>query len=1108
MAVPTIKIAVSQADATLVQTVTLTAGMQNLPIVKFSFSDEWAGLGKTAVVRAGSVVLELLVVNNQITVPYEALEVAGVNLIIGVYGTDAAVAIPTVWCSCGEILDGTDVNEPSNVGEATPELVDQMIAYAGEIEAIAETLDGLAIRNVEVDDEDAGNYGITDVTVVDSGAGSNRTITFKFDNLKGNGIESVAWSALGQYRGRIQITESNGTVTNFDALIDAINYLESLTNRSEAYAIGTIDGIPVEEIDPDDPAYQNNAKYYAEMAGDALEGAETAQAAAETAQDKAEDAQTAAEAAQAAAESAEATATAAATSASSDAGSAAGSASSAAGSATSAAESASAATSARDYAETAQGLAEDARDDAQGYASQASGSATDAYNASQAVQNMGASASTLPAGSTATATKSVDQQTGAVTIAFGIPKGDKGDPGESGTPTDAQVQTAVDTWLDEHIDPTTGYAVDNTLSVTGAAADAKATGDAIAEQETKIDEELGYEEEEQASITYIDGYSISTSSGSYGAVIENTGYSVSEKISLAGVTEFIVYYSGTNPYGICTWYKADDTCISGANLPTSANKIQMTVTSDMAYIRTSTMTSRKNTTVKLKKTVQGKVYIELEDLNNAQAEIASEIENLESKIIMRKYMVDSPLKPLLAEFASHFWCSAIQPNVFTSKNVVITVSGSAGSDELTASAISPDTLSISDIGEGWVGGVLSADGVSFSVCNFKYVSGSTIKIFPALKENISNGILSNYMYDAANYSGLHLTENGYKAFAQHLYEQNPKHCEVGKYVERFRPDLSDTTVSPFTWYGSDQITPGNYRFTTQNRYNEFFGRYSTRAYTLLLSTSYTPHTTKSGVYWDVDLKGASGYLEAYIFAIAEGASSTLKLPDDQYIHVEVTIDGEKVYDEPITDIICKRVIVDYENAHTARLEIYSNKWYPINNYGYGFGLGRVTWWVNEQEYLDDVMFPKGVVIAQEFDSWGVFHDGASGTEMERLHNNATGVSVPYTNHSLGDQTSAWGKAWFYENAWKYNPKISIHDFLINDTNSLTSGIPSTIEGPDGTEYNNKLTSAQYAENMILLGKLATSNGIQPIFMRECINGQTGYYNFANALIDAMSRQVE
>ena len=45
---------------------------------------------------------------------------------------------------------------------------------------------------------------------------------------------------------------------------------------------------------------------------------------------------------------------------------------------------------------------------------------------------------------------------------------------------------AVEGWLDEHVDPETGYVVDDTLAIEGAAADSKATGDAIAAVEAAI----------------------------------------------------------------------------------------------------------------------------------------------------------------------------------------------------------------------------------------------------------------------------------------------------------------------------------------------------------------------------------------------------------------------------------------------------------------------------------------------------------------------------------------------------------------------------------------------------------------------------------------------
>ena len=43
------------------------------------------------------------------------------------------------------------------------------------------------------------------------------------------------------------------------------------------------------------------------------------------------------------------------------------------------------------------------------------------------------------------------------------------------------ITSAVEDWLDEHVDPDTGYVIDDTLSTTGAAADAKKTGDEIAD---------------------------------------------------------------------------------------------------------------------------------------------------------------------------------------------------------------------------------------------------------------------------------------------------------------------------------------------------------------------------------------------------------------------------------------------------------------------------------------------------------------------------------------------------------------------------------------------------------------------------------------------------
>ena len=66
---------------------------------------------------------------------------------------------------------------------------------------------------------------------------------------------------------------------------------------------------------------------------------------------------------------------------------------------------------------------------AQAAAEQAQANAEDAV---EVIQDMGVDATTLAPGSSATVEKSVDPQSGAVTLHYGIPRGDQGDKGEAG----------------------------------------------------------------------------------------------------------------------------------------------------------------------------------------------------------------------------------------------------------------------------------------------------------------------------------------------------------------------------------------------------------------------------------------------------------------------------------------------------------------------------------------------------------------------------------------------------------------------------------------------------------------------------------------------------
>ena len=65
-------------------------------------------------------------------------------------------------------------------------------------------------------------------------------------------------------------------------------------------------------------------------------------------------------------------------------------------------------------------------------AAQTQQNAIDAEAASQAIQDMGVSSTTLPAGSVPTVTKTVDPETGAVTLTFGLAPGENGQDGSDG----------------------------------------------------------------------------------------------------------------------------------------------------------------------------------------------------------------------------------------------------------------------------------------------------------------------------------------------------------------------------------------------------------------------------------------------------------------------------------------------------------------------------------------------------------------------------------------------------------------------------------------------------------------------------------------------------
>lgn len=115
---------------------------------------------------------------------------------------------------------------------------------------------------------------------------------------------------------------------------------------------------------------------------------------------------------------------------------------------------------AKEAAESAQTAAEAARDAAQAVAGD--------------FQGLSATASGLAAGTSPTVNVTHDEG-GLFNLAFGIPKGDKGDQGDP--PTDSQVQTAANNYLSQVITNPDSPPLDRALSSNAAAAPADMVGD-------------------------------------------------------------------------------------------------------------------------------------------------------------------------------------------------------------------------------------------------------------------------------------------------------------------------------------------------------------------------------------------------------------------------------------------------------------------------------------------------------------------------------------------------------------------------------------------------------------------------------------------------------
>lgn len=98
----------------------MTSGSVNVYEARFEFSEDWEGLERTVVFKAGSEVRSMLLgEDNRCVIPQEVLSAPRVALRAGVHGTrDGEIVLPTVWENLGIIQEGVIT------GDTSPPLID------------------------------------------------------------------------------------------------------------------------------------------------------------------------------------------------------------------------------------------------------------------------------------------------------------------------------------------------------------------------------------------------------------------------------------------------------------------------------------------------------------------------------------------------------------------------------------------------------------------------------------------------------------------------------------------------------------------------------------------------------------------------------------------------------------------------------------------------------------------------------------------------------------------------------------------------------------------------------------------------------------------------
>lgn len=505
------------------------------------------------------------------------------------------------------------------------------------------------------------------------------------------------------------------------------------------------------------------------------------------------------------------------------------------------------------------------------------------------------------------------------------------------------------------------------------------------------------------------------------------------------------------------------------------------------------------------------VTVHYESLDGASKEKIEKPKNLPVQTTKKR--------PLIVDTSSYFWMRKQSnlhvdstyntPDKFTiianGDSNEITITGGTGIERLDSSNVL------------WAGVIKYDDGV----CKPCIVTGintttNVISIYPKTEKQINSGEFTALLSNSQ-----HLTELGYKAYMQYIYSVDPKYCDKNIVYDRYAPTSTAEmqtqpytilTGSPYIYNGSLNDCP--YWSTSQSVYGTF----------MRASSNY--ENGEFGFMRTINLDGREGYYETYIGTMfISGVTDPSKFTKDEghELHIEWYVDDVLIENVLKTTNFVERYCFDIPfGSKSCKIKVYyTDMRKDIDT----ISIGDSTVWIKSADYGSRLL-PEFATAVQMFDSWGAFwfdgefieengntyQQGASGKEMENLLLNDMGIKPVYYNRSIGGMTSRYGKHWFYKTVLEKHPSYVLLNYGINDyhhsvTDAKSIGNWFNFNDPYGNEIvmndlNNLITAEEFGENMKSIFKMATTNGITPIYVSGVIaQYSTWVTKFINSLCE-------